>query len=191
MIAKPVLRSILSFDPGTANLGYSLLSCNPKTSEARITEHFGVFKTNKWDGEEEIPIRDRIDTLGTSVDLLIRSTNPSYIAMEDFVEQGKFVGKTYKEMAYLTEHLRLVCGRLGYDVMIYPNGIWKKKTLNAKNASKLQVQHYIRCKVLGVEALQKEPDHVWDSVGIGYCRWLDYLREISSFKNRGSVLRVK
>ena len=178
--------TILAFDPGTANLGYALLSCDLRTSEVRIGEYYGVFRTSKMNNGTEVPIRERIDTLGAQVRLLIRSINPSFVAMEDFVEQGKFVGKTYKEMSYLTEHLRLVCRDMGYEVTIYPNGIWKKKTLNATNASKLQVQHYIRCKVLGVECLQRQPDHVWDSVGIGYCRWLDYLKE-----HRGVALRAK
>jgi len=186
MSTKPAIVTILAFDPGTANLGYATLYCDSRTSEARIGEYYGVFRTSKLNNGTEVLIRDRIDALGASIRVLIRDVKPDFIAMEDFVEQGKFVGKTYKEMSYLTEHLRLVCREMGYEVTIYPNGIWKKKTLNATNASKLQVQHYIRCKVLGVECLQKQPDHVWDSVGIGYCRWLDYLKEF-----RGVALRVK
>ena len=190
MEVNPVLVKILAFDPGTANLGYAPLYCNTATSEARIREYYGVFKTSKRTRtEEEVSIRERIDALGNNVSALIRAVNPDFIAMEDFVEQGKFVGKIYKEMSYLTEHLRLVCRKMGYEVTIYPNGVWKKKTLNATNASKLQVQHYINRKVLGAELLLKEPDHVWDSVGIAYCRWLDCLKEIE--KGRGGALRVK
>ena len=175
-IAKTV--SILAFDPGTANLGYMVLRGNPKTSEVQVTSSYGVFRTNKWvKGVEALP-RDRLDILGTYIRALINVSKPDFIAMEDFVEQGKRVGKTYKEMSYLIEHLRLMCRAEGYEATIYSNGAWKKKTLGATNASKIQVQHFVRCKIKGTECLSSEPDHVWDSAGIGYCRWLDFLVEL-------------
>ena len=170
--------TILSFDPGTANLGYAAIVGNAQTSEVRVGNYFGVFKTNKWLDGSEVAVRERIDALGTDVSTLIKDVKPTFIAMEDFVEQGKRVGKTYKEMSYLTEHLRLVCRSLGYEVVIYANGIWKRKTLKATNASKIQVQHYIKHTVQDTEKILKSPDHVWDSVGIGYCRWLDYLSKV-------------
>lgn len=173
----PKLVTILAFDPGTSNLGYSVLQGNPRTLAIGVTEYYGVFRTNKWDKGEEVPIRERIDQLGEDIKGLILTSKPELIALEDFVEQGKRVGKTYKEMSYLTEHMRLVCRTLGHEATIYSNGVWKKKTLNASSASKAQVQHYVSHKVINAHRLLKAPDHVWDSVGIGYCRWLDYLAE--------------
>lgn len=178
---------ILSFDPGTSNLGYAELRGNPMTSEALIGDYFGVFKTNKWEDGEEVLMRNRIDVLGKCVKNLVTVVKPDLIAMEDFIEQGKRVGKTYKEMASLTEHLRLVFRELGHEAMIYNNGLWKKKTLGATNASKVQVQHYVKHKIANAdELLHKKPDHVWDSAGIGYCRWLDYLKE-----NRGNTYECR
>lgn len=96
------------------------------------------------------------------------------MAMEDFIEQGKYVGKTYKEMAFLIEHIRMVCRQKGYEITIYENGEWKNRTLKAARANKAQVIHYVSNKLPNTrELLKKCPDHVWDSVGIGLCKFLE------------------
>lgn len=173
---------ILAFDPGTANMGYSTLEGfidhNGRPYVALGASYFGVLKTSKWKGTAEVQIRDRLDELGEKLKYLIRYVEPTHIAMEDFVEQGKLVGKTYKEMAFLTEHMRLLTKELGIPATIYANGDWKKKTLGIMRANKAQVQHYLKHKLPeAADLLKKEPDHVWDSAGIGYCKWLDILAE--------------
>jgi Holliday junction resolvasome RuvABC endonuclease subunit len=176
-----MLVRILAFDPGTANMGYSTLQGNTKQNIAALDgAHFGVLKTSKWNGTAEVEIRERIDRLGAMIKQRIIDIEPTHIAIEDFVEQGKLVGKTYKEMAYLTEHIRLLTRELGVPATIYPNGVWKKKTLGIMRANKAQVQHYVAHKLPeAVELLKKQPDHVWDSAGIGYCKWLDILAELN------------
>jgi len=166
--------TLLAFDPGTANMGYSVLVGNTATSEIHITNTIGVLNTSKRKDGVEVQVRDRIDHLGLSIQQIVEKVNPTDIVMEDFVEQGKFVGKTYKEMAFLTEHMRLLTRQLGLPATIYANGYWKKQTLGIMRASKLQVQHYIKHKLPeAATVLHKQPDHVWDSVGIGYCKWLE------------------
>jgi Holliday junction resolvasome RuvABC endonuclease subunit len=175
---------ILAFDPGTANMGYSELVGDTLTKKIVLTSVFGTLHTKKWDGDIELKIRDRIDDLGRQIRQGIEIAKPTHVAMEDFVEQGKLVGKTYKEMAYLTEHMRILTRELGVPATIYPNGDWKKKTMNARRATKQQVQHYVSHKLPEtIILLAKEADHVWDSVGIGYCLWLDIL---DGLNNRGN-----
>ena len=161
---------ILALDTGTANTGWSLLQCDLATSTVRIIE-FGLIRTEKWEKDgTEANIRDRIDEIGGLYTLLINRLKPDYIAIEDFIEQGKFVGKTYKEMAFLTEHLRVVGKSNGYDVIIFENGFWKKTIMKATRANKQQVQHFITHAIPeSATLLRKAKDHVWDSVGVGYC----------------------
>lgn len=160
---------ILAFDPGTQNTGYAVLNGSLKTGKAELTKHFGVLKTTKHDGE----IRERIDILGAGMKNLIDKLEPTHVAIEDFVEQGKFVGKTYKEMAFLIEHMRMAGRERGYEVSIYENGAWKKQTMRATRVNKTQVQHFISHKLPNAKKiLNKQPDHVWDSVGIAYCEFL-------------------
>lgn len=163
---------ILGFDPGTANTGYGCIEGN--SSEVKMTKHYGLLNTKKEDGE----VRERIDTLGVMVRELVEIIKPTHIAIEDFTEQGKLVGKTYKEMAWLTEHLRMTTRELGYEVAIYENGEWKKQTMGVMRANKVQVQHFISHKIPGAkEALRKQKDHVWDSVGIAYCKYTNLIKQ--------------
>lgn len=165
------LVRILAFDTGTANTAGALLVGNLKHG----TVDFGGFRmitTKKEFGS----VRERIDFIGNEVRELIRQSEPTHMAFEDFTEQGKFVGKTYKEMAWITEHFRLIGREMGLPTSIYENGAWKKRTLKAMRASKEQVQHYLTHKLPGIGSkLAKQPNHVWDAVGIGYCQWLDLL----------------
>lgn len=171
------MSTILAFDPGTANMGYAVLEGDKSTSKIYITPTIGVLTTAKRANGKEIAIRDRIDHLSISIQQLVEKVNPTDIVMEDFVEQGKFVGKTYKEMAFLTEHMRLLSKQLGRPATIYANGYWKKQTLGIMRASKIQVQHYISRRLPeAATVLKKQPDHVWDAAGIGYCKWLEILK---------------
>lgn len=170
--------TILGFDPGTANMGYStlkgLIKVPVQTSEVTLGSSFGILKTSKWQDKVEVPVRDRIDHLGLLARELIENIRPDYIAIEDFVEQGKLVGKTYKEMAFLIEHLRLLGKELKIDTSIYENKDWKKKTLKSSGVNKLQIQHYVMRKLPETAVmLGNQPDHVWDSVAIGLCKWCE------------------
>lgn len=160
---------ILAFDTGTANTGWALLIGDVSAKQVRLSD-FGMIKTKKTD---EHTVRERIDFIGAEVSKLIQELRPTHMAIEDFTEQGKFVGKTYKEMAWLTEHFRIVARNEGLPLSIYENGEWKKHTLKAARANKEQAKHYISHKLPETrELLAKAPTHVWDSVGIGYCQWL-------------------
>jgi Holliday junction resolvasome RuvABC endonuclease subunit len=117
-------------------------------------------------------VRDRIDEIGNDFRTLVAEHQPDYIAIEDFTEQGKFVGKTYKEMAWLTEHFRLVGRELGLEVDVYENGYWKKELTGAMRLNKAQVQHYVSTRIPQArKELAKQPDHVWDAVAIGLCKF--------------------
>lgn len=166
---------ILAFDPGTANMGYSTLNGDTKSNVVALGgAYFGVLKTSKWKEGSEVPIRERLDNLGLGARQLIHTVEPTHIVIEDFVEQGRRVGKTYKEMAFLIEHMRLLGRDFGIEVDIYANGYWKKQTMNAPHASKVQVQHFVAHRLPEAKQILKgQPDHVWDSVGIGYCKWLE------------------
>lgn len=160
---------ILAFDPGTANTGHSLLLGDIGSSEISIG-NFGVLRTSKMEHGREVSIRSRIDHLGDMINTLIYETKPTHIAMEDFVEQGKYVGKTYKEMSYLIEHMRLLGRQAGHEVWIFSNAFWKRKTLGISGTNKKQIQHYVAHNIPGAGVLlQGRPEHVWDSVGIGFC----------------------
>lgn len=168
------LVRILGIDPGTANCGYATIEGDLNTGTAVLlpSRCYGVVNTSISEGN----VRERIDRIGEDVKLIVRQhSKPTHIAIEDFTEQGKRVGKTYKEMAWITEHLRMIGRELGYDVDIYENGYWKKHTLGIMRASKDQVQHYLGHKVEGAERLRSLPksyNHIWDSVGIAYCKFL-------------------
>ncbi len=159
---------ILSLDPGTQNTGYILLEGDLLSKEIAV-EAFGVLKTKVTDGD----IRKRIDTLGNGVRKLISTFEPDYLVFEDFVEQGKMVGKTYKEMAFLIEHYRLIGRETGIPTEIYSNAYWKKHTLGVSGTNKAQVEHYVSRKIPETKRLlNKAPSHVWDATAIGYCLWL-------------------
>jgi len=158
---------ILSFDMGTANTACSMIVGNLKYNTKGLSG-FRMIKTDKSFGS----VRDRIDYIGEEARKVIQQADPTHIAIEDFTEQGKFVGKTYKEMAWLTEHFRILGRELGYEVAIYENGYWKKVTMGAMRVNKQQVQHYVCTQLPEASTmLARQPDHVWDSVGIGLCCW--------------------
>lgn len=160
--------SILAFDPGTADTGWALL--NGELDDAiALTTHFGVLKTTQQDGD----VRSRIDRIGEQMRSLIRVHSPTHIVIEDFTEQGKRVGKTYKEMSWLIEHMRLIGREEGFEVTIYENAQWKKLAVGASRLSKDQVKHFVGHLVQNTKVLQGKPTHVWDSVGIGYAKYID------------------
>lgn len=163
-----VLR-ILSFDPGTAAMGWSLLDGDLTAASVELTEHFGVLRSSKQDGD----VRSRIDSLGGSFDALIHAHHPTHVVIEDFTEQGKLVGKTYKEMSWLTEHLRLIGRSAGFEVTIYENAEWKKIATGAGRLSKDQVKHFVAHQVGQAQRRlgKRTPTHVWDSVGMGFAKF--------------------
>lgn len=163
--------TFLSFDPGTENTGYAILEASippiltptPKI----ILRDCGLIRTKKVTGGSS-EVRERIDRIGGNVRDLIADANPDYLCIEDFTEQGKLVGKTYKEMSWLTEHLRMIGYETGIETAIYENGEWKYELTGARRLTKQQVQHYITHKLPEALPLLKGlPDHVWDAVAIG------------------------
>lgn len=160
-----VLR-ILSFDPGTAETGWSLVEGTEK--ELRLTEHFGVVKTSKEDGD----VRFRIDRIGHEMRRLIEELAPTHVVIEDFTEQGKRVGTTYKEMSWLIEHMRMVGREMDHVVTIYENAEWKQLAVGASRLNKDQVKHFVAHRVADAGVyLKGRPTHIWDSVGIGYAKY--------------------
>lgn len=166
---------ITGFDIGTQNTGYGVLIGDTKTKKVRI-HSFGMIRTGKKDGD----VRRRIDLIGGQVEQVLKSLNATHIAVEDFTSQGnraKRSGKTSQDMSFLVEHIRMLGRMLGYEVDIYPNAYWKKRTLGISGASKQQVIHYVSWKLPEAkEMLKKQPDHVWDGVGIAYCKWLELVQ---------------
>lgn len=159
------MKRILAFDPGTANCGYGCIEYEGE--KLRLGDYFGTLKTKIEDGS----VRERIDLLGERMQNLINLVKPDYLVIEDFTEQGKIVGTTYKEMAWLTEHMRMVGRKLDYEVTIYENGEWKKIALGAMRANKDQVKHYVKHQLPETETLlKKQATHVWDSVGIALAK---------------------
>lgn len=165
---------IVGFDPGTKNTGYGALLCDTKTKQA-VINGFGMIRTSKKDGD----VRDRVDSIGEQVDHVMKTLQGGHIAIEDYTSQGKRAktsGKTSQDMSFLIEHFRMLGRMKGYEVTIYPNAYWKKKTLGIGGANKQQVIHYVTWKLPEAKnMLQKQPDHVWDSVGIAYCKWLELI----------------
>ncbi len=104
---------------------------------------------------------------------LANTLDPTHIVIEDFTEQGKLVGKTYKEMSWLIEHMRLVSRELGHEATIYENAEWKKIAVGASRLNKTQVKHFVAHRVANAGVLLKgRPTHIWDSVGIGYAKYI-------------------
>jgi Holliday junction resolvasome RuvABC endonuclease subunit len=132
-------------------------------------ERYGLLKTAKEQGGTA-EVRERIDSLGESLRTLATNCHSTHIAIEDFTEQGKLVGKTYKEMSWLTEHFRMVGRELGLETAVYENAFWKRTLLKAGRANKAQVQHYVMQRLPESRVmLARQPDHVWDSAAIGLC----------------------
>lgn len=173
---------IIGLDPGTANTGYSFLIGNTDTRKIML-DGYGLLKTDKTDGE----VRDRIDMLGDGLRKLVVQSKPTHIALEDFTEQGKLVGKTYKEMSWLTEHFRMVGRELGVETAVYENEYWKRTLLKAGRANKEQVQHYVSHRLPESRVLlARQPNHVWDSVAIGLCTF-DLLGRGEPITYRGNL----
>lgn len=167
---------ILAFDPGTASTGYGCIQGNIRTLEAKvITDFCGVIKTSITDGD----VRKRIDDIGKEFKLLIEMTKPSHVVIEDFTEQGKQTGKTYKEMSWLIEHLRMAGREVGHEITIYENAEWKRIATGSKGLNKDQVKHFVSHKLKGTEGFKKRTaTHVWDACGIAYAK----LKELQGVK---------
>lgn len=160
---------ILSLDTGTANTAYAFLIGDLKAINLHT---FGMVKTTKKENGIEVPVRERIDRIGSRLISITEMLNPTHVAFEDFTEQGKFIGKTYKEMAWLTEHLRMLFKELGHEPSIFENGYWKKQLMGAMRVNKHQVQHYVSHRLPKTKVLlANQPDHVWDSIGVGLCQY--------------------
>lgn len=156
---------IIGVDAGTANTGWCHLVGDMKSRKIYL-QAFGMLTTSKEDGD----VRARIDMLGYALRNRIKDNGATHLAVEDFTEQGKIVGKTYKEMSWLTEHFRMVGREMGVETDIYPNAYWKKVLLKAPHASKVQVEHYVRMHLAEAHSL-KVPNHVWDSIAVGLCKF--------------------
>jgi Holliday junction resolvasome RuvABC endonuclease subunit len=159
------MLTILGIDPGTANTGYAIIQGDTHTGKASLGS-FGVWQTTKASG---LTVRDRIDSLADQYADLIRISGVQMVSVEDFTEQGRRVGKTYKDMAWLVENLRITGRTLGVPVYIYKNAEWKRIIMHAGQATKRQVQHFVSHNIAGAERLRGFPDHVWDAAAIGYC----------------------
>lgn len=160
---------ILSFDPGTANMGYGVIEGNTITKVVELTSHYGVLKTTKADGD----IRARVDKLGRKIALLLEALEVHYVVIEDYTEQGVRSGTTYKDMSILIEHMRMVCRAHGFEASIYTNSEWKRIAMGRGGLNKRQIQHFVKHTVKGVEKLGSRAvdTHVWDVVGIGYAKF--------------------
>jgi Holliday junction resolvasome RuvABC endonuclease subunit len=155
---------ILALDPGTAFTGWAFL-CGVTESREINVQTFGVIRTHK---AEDHSVRARIDDIGELVRQLHTRLKPNYMVIEDFTEQGKLVGKTYKEMSWLTEHLRMLGRELKVPTDTVENGYWKKVLMKAQRVNKTQVQHYVTHNLKeAAELLKGQPTHVWDAVAIG------------------------
>lgn len=165
---------ILGIDPGTESTGWSVLNGWDEfkdIQDIRI-EQFGVMKTKKADGD----LRKRVDMLGEQLTEIIKAECITHVAFEDFVQQGVRAGMVLYDMATLLEHFRMVSRSHSIEPRIYPNAEWKQRTLGSRQPNKKQVQHYVTNKLPeAARLLQGQPDHVWDSVGIGYCLWKELI----------------
>lgn len=161
---------ILSFDPGTANMGWSYIEGNLSTFEVTATEYFGVVKTTMDDGD----FRQRIDILGEWLKIILYTHQPTHVAIEDFTEQGVQTGTTYKIMATLIENMRMVCRGLGHEADIMTNAEWKKIATGSKGLNKDQVKHFVSHKIPGAKEHYKgrTATHVWDACGVGYAKFM-------------------
>jgi Holliday junction resolvasome RuvABC endonuclease subunit len=161
---------ILGYDPGTAFTGYALVGGSIGKS-VELLPDFGVIKTTKADGD----VRTRIDMIGNQVRDHIQELRPTHVAIEDFVEQGVDAGTTYKDMATLIEHLRMVCRYNGIEATIYPNAEWKKIAVGTKGLNKKQIQHFVSHRLPKASELLtgRTATHVWDSAGIAYAKYIE------------------
>jgi len=159
---------ILGVDPGTASTGYALINGNVRTLIASVvTNECATIKTSLEDGD----VRERIDIIGRTFQELVMRLEPDFVAIEDFTEQGKQTGKTYKEMSWLIEHFRMAGREIGYEVTIFENAEWKKIATGSKGLNKDQVKHFVAHKISGTEHFPKRtPTHVWDACGIAYAK---------------------
>lgn len=162
---------LLAFDPGLANTGYGSLSTD---TEGRPTmgRAFGVLHTKPEDGTD----RERIDLLNVKIKRLLIDFKPDAVGLEDWSYMGNR-GKNESSMPALIENIRQLCLGLGIPVYIYENPEWKKITLGIRGANKKQVKHYVTKNVPGaLDALNRKPDHIWDSVGICFAIYKQYFR---------------
>lgn len=158
---------IIGIDPGTENFGYALLEGSINAQEPDrstcVLRDCGVWKSGASEGD----VRTRIDRLTGRLHGYRQQVAAAYIASEDFTEQGRAVGKTYKEMSWLTESIRQLGREPGVTVDLYENADWKQFLMGARQATKQMVQHYIRHSFpQASEVLNGFPDHTWDAAAI-------------------------
>lgn len=152
---------ILSFDPGPANTGYTLV-WSGDYGVLVDPRYSGVLRTSK-----DLPDRERVDMIGDKALKLMQTVQPTAIAIEDWTYMGK-KGKQESKMPVLIEHLRMVSKGYGVPVFVFENAVWKKATLKIGGANKEQIKHYVGRKVANPDALERLPQHVWDAVGISF-----------------------
>jgi Holliday junction resolvasome RuvABC endonuclease subunit len=176
-----MIVKICGIDPGLEHTGIAFLEGDTETKKVRLLpDIFGVLETRKWVDKtktEAFTDRERADWLGQEIMRMVAEIEPAAMVVEDFVFMGKR-GGAGSQMPMLVEHLRMTGRQMGYEVVIYANGDWKAKTLKCRTANKLQVEHYIKRQLPGIEKqLGKQPDHVWDAIGLAYCKWLDIIHD--------------
>lgn len=168
--------SLLGLDPGLANTGWALLEGDTVTGLIKATEHYGVIKTVKWrdKGKKiELPTRDRLDLIALEIQKLIAEHEPTYVVMEDFVYFGN-KGATTSTMPVLIETIRMLSKQMGYEAIIFANGVWKKILLKNHVANKNQVQHCIHRRLnLDTKTWDKldKGGHIRDAMSLALTQW--------------------
>lgn len=178
------MPKILSIDPGLANTGYASIEYGD-TQQIRLGRAFGVLHTTQEDGSD----RERIDKLNVEISKIVLNYQPDAIGIEDWSYMGNR-GKNESSMPALIENLRQLCRELNVPTYIYENPVWKKATLGIRTANKKQIQHFVSKRITDAPTiLHRKPDHVWDSVGICFAVYKNFIggQENERIKDSGSM----
>lgn len=150
---------ILGIDPGTAETGYGIISCNQK----RITLIcHGSIKTSN-----HLSSPKRLDLIYRQTLEIIRNHKPQVLALEAlfFNTNAKSASAVGQAMGVI----KLAAARKKVEVFEYPPLKIKMMLTENGRAKKLQIQSRVK-KILRLEKLPR-PTHAADALAVAICHW--------------------
>jgi len=150
---------ILGVDPGLAETGFGIISCQGK--KVIQISHGCIKTTNKNDHAE------RLKEIFESVLVVLEKHQPHILAMESLffavnVRSASVVGQAIGV-------IKLAAATKGITVLEYPPLKIKMKLVGKGRAKKPEVQEEVR-KKLKLEKIPR-PNHAADALAVALCHW--------------------
>jgi crossover junction endodeoxyribonuclease RuvC len=152
---------ILGIDPGTAETGYGVVSCEKKGF--KLICH-GMIKTSK---DDDAPVR--LNLIHQEVLTLLKEHRPEILAIESlfFNVNARSASAVGQAMGVI----KLAAAKKKVKVFEYPPLKIKMKLTGKGRADKKEIQSQVR-KRLRVRKIPR-PTHAADALAVAICHWLE------------------